>query len=131
MFRHNVITDFSPLSGLIKLERIWMHENPPADLSPLSGLISLTGFHSWGTPIVSGLSDLAGLPKLTTLDICGGELSDLSDLEGLTELKRVVSRRQRDYRHLALGEFDGLDTSESQTQPDHRCLSAVGTYQLA
>ncbi|RKU21377.1 hypothetical protein C6500_06365 [Candidatus Poribacteria bacterium] len=86
---HNVITDFSPLSGLIKLERIWMHENPPADLSPLSGLISLTGFHSWGTPIVSGLSDLAGLPKLTTLDICGGELSDLSDLEGLTGLKEL------------------------------------------
>ena len=86
---HNVITDFSPLSGLIKLERIWMHENPPADLSPLSGLISLTGFHSWGTPIVSGLSDLTGLPKLTTLDICGGELSDLSDLEGLTGLKEL------------------------------------------
>ena len=86
---HNVITDFSPLSGLIKLERIWMHENPPADLSPLSGLTSLTGFHSWGTPIVSGLSDLAGLPKLTTLDICGGELSDLSDLEGLTGLKEL------------------------------------------
>ena len=86
---HNVITDFSPLSGLIKLERIWMHENPPADLSPLSGLISLRGFHSWGTPIVSGLSDLVGLPKLTTLDICGGELSDLSDLEGLTGLKEL------------------------------------------
>ena len=86
---HNVITDFSPLSGLIKLERIWMHENPPADLSPLSGLISLRGFHSWGTPIVSGLSDLAGLPKLTTLDICGGQLSDLSDLEGLTGLKEL------------------------------------------
>ena len=86
---HNVITDFSPIAGLIKLERIWMHENPPADLSPLSGLISLTGFHSWGTPIVSGLSDLAGLPKLTTLDICGGELSDLSDLDGLTGLKEL------------------------------------------
>ena len=86
---HNVIADFSPLSELIKLERIWIHENPPADLSPLSGLISLTGFHSWGTPIVSGLSDLAGLPKLTTLDICGGELSDLSDLEGLTGLKEL------------------------------------------
>ena len=85
----NVITDFSPLSGLIKLKWVWISENPSADLSPLSGLISLTGFHSWGTPIVSGLSDVAGLPKLTTLDICGGELSDLSDLEGLTDLKEL------------------------------------------
>ena len=85
----NVITDYSALSGLIKLERIWMGENPSADLSPLSGLISLRGYHSWGTPIVSGLSGLAGLPKLTTLDICGGELSDLSDLEGLTGLKEL------------------------------------------
>ena len=85
----NVITDFSPLSGLIKLKWVWISENPSADLSPLSGLISLTGFHSWGTPIVSGLSDVAGLPKLTTLDICGGELSDLSDLEGLTGLKEL------------------------------------------
>ena len=85
----NVITDYSALSGLIKLEWIWMGENPSADLSPLSGLISLREYHSWGTPIVSGLSGLAGLPKLTTLDICGGDLSDLSDLEGLTGLKEL------------------------------------------
>ena len=85
----NLISDLSPISGLIKLERIWLHENPPVDLSPLTGVISLRGIHSWGTPIMSGLSALAALPKLKVIDICGGDLSDLSALEGMTGLKEL------------------------------------------
>ncbi len=85
----NSISDLSPIAGLIKLERIWMHENPPIDISPLSGLTSLTGIHTWGTPIVSGLSSLAELPKLQVIDICGGEISDISPLANLTDLKEL------------------------------------------
>ena len=85
----NLISDLSPISGLIKLERIWLHENPPIDLSPVEGLISLRTLHSWGTPIISGLSTLTKLPKLQIIDICGGDLSDLSALEGMTGLKEL------------------------------------------
>lgn len=85
----NLISDLSPISGLIKLERIWLHENPPMALSALEGLISLRAVHSWGTPIISGLSTLAKLPKLQVIDICGGDLSDLSALEGMTGLKEL------------------------------------------
>ena len=85
----NLISDLSPISGLIKLERVWLHENPPMDLSLLEGLISLRAIHSWGTPIISGLSTLAKLPKLQVIDICGGDLSDLSALEGMTGLKEL------------------------------------------
>ncbi|RKU14920.1 hypothetical protein C6503_14260 [Candidatus Poribacteria bacterium] len=85
----NLISDLSPISGLIKLERLWLHENPPMDLSPLEGLISLRTIHSWGTPIISGLSPLVKLPKLRVIDICGGDLSDLSPLEGMTGLKEL------------------------------------------
>ena len=85
----NLITDLSPISGLIKLERIWLHENPPIDLSPLEGLISLRAIHSWGTPIISGLSPLAKLPKLQEIDICGGEISDISPLANATGLKEL------------------------------------------
>ena len=85
----NLISDLSSISGLIKLERIWLHENPPMDLSSLEGLISLRAIHSWGTPIISGLSSLAKLPKLQIIDICGGDLSDLSALDGLTGLKEL------------------------------------------
>lgn len=85
----NLISDLSPIAGLIKLERIWMSENPPMDISPLTKLTSLRSFHSWGTPIISGLSALTKLPKLIEIDICGGDLSDLSPLEGLTGLKRL------------------------------------------
>ena len=85
----NLITDLSPISGLIKLERIWLHENPPIDLSTLEGLISLRAIHSWGTPIISGLSTLAKLPKLQEIDICGGEISDLSPLANATGLKAL------------------------------------------
>ena len=60
------------------------------DLSSLlKGLISLRAIHSWGTPIISGLSPLAKLPKLQIIDICGGDLSDLSALDGLTGLKEL------------------------------------------
>ena len=85
----NLISDLSPIAGLIKLERIWLHENPPMDLSPLSGLTSLRGIHTWGTPIVSGLSSLAKLPKLQVIDICGGQISDISPLANLTDLKEL------------------------------------------
>ena len=85
----NLISDLSPIAGLIKLDRIWMHENPPMDLSPLSGLTSLRGIHTWGTPIVSGLSSLAKLPKLQVIDICGGQISDISPLANLTDLKEL------------------------------------------
>ena len=85
----NSISDLSPIAGLIKLDRIWMHENPPMDLSPLSGLTSLRGIHTWGTPIVSGLSSLAKLPKLQVIDICGGQISDISPLANLTGLKEL------------------------------------------
>ena len=85
----NLISDLSPIAGLIKLDRIWMHENPPMDLSPLSGLTSLRGIHTWGTPIVSGLSSLAKLPKLQVIDICGGQISDISPLANLTGLKEL------------------------------------------
>ncbi len=85
----NLISDLSPIAGLIKLDRIWMHENPPLDISPLAGLTNLRGIHTWGTPIVSGLSSLAELPKLQVVDICGGEISDISALEGLTGVKEL------------------------------------------
>ena len=85
----NLISDLSPIAGLIKLDRIWMHENPPLDISPLAGLTNLKGIHTWGTPIVSGLSSLAKLPKLQVIDICGGEISDLSALQGLTGVKEL------------------------------------------
>ena len=85
----NLISDLSPIAGLIKLDRIWMHENPPMDISPLAGLINLRGIHTWGTPIVSGLSSLAKLPKLQVIDICGGEISDISALANLTGLKEL------------------------------------------
>ena len=85
----NLISDLFPIAGLIKLERIWMHENPPMDLSPMVGLTSLRGIHTWGTPIVAGFSSLAKLPKLQVIDICGGQISDISPLANLTGLKEL------------------------------------------
>ena len=85
----NLISDLSPIAGLIKLDRVWMSENPPMDISPLAGLTNLRSIHTWGTPILSGLSALAKLPKLQVIDICGGGISDLSPFEGLTSVKEL------------------------------------------
>ena len=85
---HNGIIDLSPLAKMIRLERIGMSDNPLADLAPLSGLTNLHNFHGWGTPVVN-LGAIAKLPKLREINVCGGEISDISalaDAKGLKEL---------------------------------------------
>ena len=44
--------------------------------------------HTWGTPVIN-LEGVRALPKLQVLDICGGEISDLTPLAGLTNLTEL------------------------------------------
>ena len=87
---HNFIQDFSPIGMLLRLKRISMSRNPPADLSSFAALTNLESFHSWGTPIL-GVSGLSQLPHLTSLDICGGDLTDadISVIGGMTQLTKL------------------------------------------
>ena len=82
----NLFNDISPLAELPKLEWMDLTRNTSIDVSPLAGMSSLTGFRSWGTPIL-GFETFRKIPRLERLDICGGELSDISALEGMTNLK--------------------------------------------
>ena len=83
-----MVSDLSPVAGLINLERLSFSHGNLSDLSPLTGLINLEGIFSWDHSI-SDLSPLAGLTKLEKIDFCGGNISDLTPLAGLTGLKEL------------------------------------------
>ena len=86
----NPISDYSPLAGLIRLEKLWLHagEFGISDLSPLAGLTNLKLIHGHSNPI-SDLSPLAGLTKLEHIYLPDGDISDLTPLAGLTGLREL------------------------------------------
>ena len=86
----NPISDYSPLAGLIRLEKLWLHagEFGISDLSPLAGLTNLKLIHGHSNPI-SDLSPLAGLTKLEHIYLPDGNISDLTPLAGLTGLREL------------------------------------------
>ncbi len=112
-FSYTLVSDLSPLTGLINLRDFDFHDIPVSDLSPLArlinlenltfggdqianisnlsplaGLINLKRIHAWGNPI-SDLSPLRGLTKLWHLYLPAGEISDLTPLAGLTSLREL------------------------------------------
>ena len=91
----NHISDFSPLSGLINLERLALGGNSISDLSVLSGalssLIRLERLYLDNNSI-SDVSALSGLTRLELLYLDNNSISDLSPLSGLTDLTRLYLR---------------------------------------
>ena len=106
----NWISDLSPLSGMTKLTSLFLSENPLADIGPLREMTELTvlRLHRHGdfiggqkprnfmgarellhTNAITDISPLAGLTKLTDLNIHTHEISDLSPLRGLTNLTEL------------------------------------------
>ena len=84
----NLISDLSPLVGLIKLNVVEFRNNVISDLSPLEALINLTWVivpHN----LISDLSPLKDLINLHGLDISDNIISDLSPIAGLIKLNRI------------------------------------------
>ena len=88
---NSVVSDLSPLSGLIKMEILHLRGNYINDLSPISGMTNLYELCLDGNP-VSNLSPISGLTKLQELWLRGNQVSDISALAGMTRLSRLELR---------------------------------------
>ena len=115
---YNAVCDLSPLSGLTKLERLWINSNPinlALQVSVLEGLslevLHLQGLHMQDLSIIAGLTglealylgfsrlpDLSPLENLVNLEdlaIVSGGVSDISALSSLTELQLLNLQSNR------------------------------------
>ena len=81
----NEISDISPLSGLSKLEAIYLPDNKISDISPLSRLTDLRTLVLDSNQI-SDISPLSGLTNLRSLSVGSNQISDISPLSKLNNL---------------------------------------------
>ncbi len=81
----NEISDISPLSGLSKLEAIYLPDNEISDISPLSRLTDLRTLVLDSNQI-SDISPLSGLTNLRFLSVGSNQISDISPLSKLNNL---------------------------------------------
>ena len=92
----NRVTDLEPLAGLTNLSTLSVPSVNISDLGPLASLtnlrnLSLTVFRcEFCDPgAIDNVEALAGLTKLTRLDLSGNQIGDLSPLSGLQELEAL------------------------------------------
>ena len=71
--------------GFVDAEGRRINSNSVSNLSSLAGLTKLTRLNLWGNNI-SDISPLAGLTKLTQLELSNNNISDISPVAGLTHL---------------------------------------------
>ena len=88
--------------GAEPVDNVLVNSNSISDLSPLAGLTKLTVLDLYDNNI-SDISPLSGLTSLTYLDLSGNGISDLSPLAGLTNLQvlELPSNRSSDISPLA------------------------------
>jgi Leucine-rich repeat (LRR) protein len=78
-------SDMNALSGLTKLEWLYLDRNWIRDISALSGLTNLTELNL-GDNMISDISALSGLTNLVELNLGDNNIRDISALSGLTNL---------------------------------------------
>ncbi len=84
------ITDVTPLKNLPVLEEVELKHNLVKDFSPLSGSASLKNLFIFDNP-VSDLSSLANCPQLEKIDFGGSQITSLAALHGLNHVKSIYA----------------------------------------
>ncbi len=82
----NNISDISPLANLVNLEQLYLNSNYLiTDISAMAGMTKLTDVHL-AFNAISSISALAGKTAMTTLRLYDNDISDISPLAGMTKL---------------------------------------------
>ena len=79
------ITDITPLTGLVKLEKLFLDYNTINDFTPLAGLTNLRTL----TLEANHISDISGLSGLTSLELLSLDVNDISDVSPLGSLTNL------------------------------------------
>ncbi|MHB1454286.1 MAG: leucine-rich repeat domain-containing protein [Saccharofermentanales bacterium] len=81
---HDAIVDISPLSGLTKLEALYINSNGIADISALADMTDMLDLKIWGNDITD-IQALSGMTKMQDLWMQGNQITDISPLSGMTK----------------------------------------------
>ena len=104
----NRIMDIAPLSGLTNLSYLNLGWNPITNLNEfLSGFTSVTSLELSG-PSISDLSFLTNLTQLSSLNLYKTQVGDLSALAGLTKIQSLYLQQNRLTNILALTNLSQL-----------------------
>jgi Leucine-rich repeat (LRR) protein len=86
-----VISDISPLAGLVNMEMLIIRDNRISDISALSGMTKLEHLYlEWNN--ISDISPLSGLTNLQGISLQYNDIADVSPLSSLTNLDYVDIR---------------------------------------
>ncbi len=112
----NAISDIRALSGLGRLDTLWVDGNAVGSLVPLGGCVNLKSLNAAnnGLSAISGIRTLSGL---SDLNLNGNQLSSLNDFEGMASLTtlRVSGNRIRDISAVTrIPNLRALDISENE-----------------
>ena len=120
MLNDNAISDVSPLSGMVNLERLWIQRNPGiTSVSALSGLTSLVEFDGDQNAMAS-LDGMQGWSSIEEIDITDNPVTDVGPLAGLTTVTRLEA--------LALGAgFNDVSPLETMTGLAYLNLGSNGS----
>ena len=126
------LSDLSPISGMINLEKIAAYGNGISDLSPLSKLSHLKELRLMKNQIVD-ISPLQDLLQLTVLRLDGNQIEDISLLPKLQRLENLGldSNRISNFMPLAeLTEIRSMNTNFNPADPDKCPVEGDGPKQL-
>jgi len=126
------LSDLSPISAMINLEKIAAYGNGISDLTPLSKLSRLSELRLMKNQIVD-IAPLQELLQLTVLRLDGNQIEDISLLPKLQRLERLGldSNLISDFRPLAdLREIQSMNTNFNPADPEKCPLEGPGPKQL-
>lgn len=122
----NAISDLRPLSGLTDLTFLAVNQNGViTDVTPLRSLTKLSGTLWIGENAITDLSPLAGLAGLTAINAWDNAITDVSGLAGLTGLTALRLHINRIEDVGALRGLSALRTLTLQENPDLADISPL------
>ena len=116
-----------PLTGLTKLERLYLNDNQISSISELEELTNLTSLWLAGNEI-SDLEPLSGMTKLGSLYLDKNQVHDISALSGLTNLQYLdLSENPFTNKSVLsnLTDLRNLDISKSSNTPESERIGDI------
>ena len=83
--KNNEVVDITPLSGLVNLQNLELHDNQISDITPLGGLENLQ-FLKLSDNRITDISPISALVNLEVLILGGNPITDFTPLYGLVEV---------------------------------------------
>jgi Leucine-rich repeat (LRR) protein len=114
---NNQASNLSPLANLTRMRVLQIGHNQIADIGPLAGLVNLEQLHLHENLLISDITALTAMTKLSDVHLGGNDISDIGALSGKTAMRILVLDRNRISDIAALTgmtEMIGLSITENQ-----------------